>query len=259
MLRPARPAGDGPPDQSEAIPRRVQQAFVAAEDQRFWEHGGIDPLGILRALMTAAENYGRGRRMGGASTITQQVAKNLLLTNELSYTRKIRELFLARRMEAVLTKQQILELYLNQIFLGRNAYGIQAAARAYFDKDVAQLTLPEAAYLAVLPKAPANYDPVRETQRALGRRNYVLREMYRNGYITEDQWKSAAATPLGTIRYGAGEHFRDMGGYYMEAVRRELLRRFGEPVREFIERRLTLVTSVAAAGIVGGFVALRFL
>ena len=125
-------------------------------------------------------------------------------------------------------KQQILELYLNSIFLGRNAYGVQAASRAYFDKDVNELTLPEAAYLAVLPKAPANYDPVRATQKALDRRNYVLREMYKNGYIKEDQWKAAAATPLGTIRYGSSEKFRQQGGYFMEEVRRELIKRFGE-------------------------------
>ena len=133
---------------------------------------------------------------------------------------------------STLTKQQILELYLNSIFLGRNAYGVQAAARAYFDKDVNELTLPEAAYLAVLPKAPANYDPVRATQKALDRRNYVLREMSRNGYITEDQWKAAAATPLGTIRYGSSEKFRQQGGYFMEEVRRELIKQFGEDAED---------------------------
>ncbi|MFL6850941.1 MAG: penicillin-binding protein 1A, partial [Sphingomicrobium sp.] len=142
--------------------------------------------------------------------------------------RKAREAILAFRLESTLSKQQILELYLNSIFLGRNAYGVQAASRAYFDKDVGELTLPEAAYLAVLPKAPANYDPVRATQKALDRRNYVLREMYRNGYITEDQWKTAATTSLGTIRYGSSEKFRQQGGYFMEEVRRELIKRFGE-------------------------------
>ena len=130
-----------------------------------------------------------------------------------------------------LSKEQILELYLNSIFLGRNAYGIQAAARAYFDKDVDELTLPEAAYLAILPKAPSNYDPVRATQKALDRRNYVLREMYNNGYITEDQWHTAAASPLGTIRYGSNEKFRQQGGYFMEEVRRELIKQFGEDAK----------------------------
>ena len=140
--------------------------------------------------------------------------------------------------KSTLSKQQILEIYLNSIFLGRNAYGVQAAARAYFDKDVNELTLPEAAYLAVLPKAPSNYDPVRATQKALDRRNYVLREMYRNGYITEDQWKAAAATPLGTIRYGSNEKFQQQGGYFMEEVRRELIKRFGENAQGRTEQPL---------------------
>ncbi|MBA2635592.1 MAG: transglycosylase domain-containing protein, partial [Sphingomonas sp.] len=142
--------------------------------------------------------------------------------------RKAREAILAFRLESVLTKEQIFELYLNQIFLGRNAYGVQAASRAYFDKDVSELSLPEAAYLAVLPKAPSNYDPQRATQRALERRNYVLREMESNGFIDSGQRAAAASSPLGTIGYGRGEKFRDMGGYFMEDVRRELLRRFGE-------------------------------
>jgi penicillin-binding protein 1A len=137
-------------------------------------------------------------------------------------------MILAFRLEDTLSKQQILELYLNSIFLGRNAYGVQAASRAYFDKDVADLTLPEAAYLAVLPKAPSNYDPVRATERALGRRNYVLREMVNNGYITEEQRAAAVALPLGTIRYGSSAKFRDQGGYFMEEVRRDLMKRFGE-------------------------------
>ena len=131
-----------------------------------------------------------------------------------------------------MTKQQILELYLNPIFLGRNAYGVQAPTRAYFDKDVNQLTLPEAAYLAVLPKARANYDPVRATQKALDRRNYVLREMYKNGYISEDQWKGAATQPLGTIRYGSNEKFAQQGGYFMEEVRRELIKQFGQDSKD---------------------------
>ena len=168
-----------------------------------------------------------GRALGG-STITQQVAKYLLKDSSYNVGRKIREAILAFRLESTLSKEQILELYLNSIFLGRNAYGVQAASRAYFDKDVSELTLPEAAYLAVLPKAPANYDPVRATQRALDRRNYVLREMYGNGYISEQQWRAAAATPLGTIRYGSSEKFRQQGGYFMEEVRRELIKQFGE-------------------------------
>ncbi|MEO8547505.1 MAG: transglycosylase domain-containing protein, partial [Sphingomicrobium sp.] len=169
-----------------------------------------------------------GGRAKGGSTITQQVAKSLLQDSSYSVGRKIREAILAFRLESTLSKEQILELYLNQIFLGRNAYGVQAASRAYFDKDVGDLTLPEAAYLAVLPKAPSNYDPVRATQKAINRRNYVLHEMEANGYITHDQYLGATAAPLGTIRYGSNAKFREMGGYFMEEVRRDLIKRFGE-------------------------------
>jgi penicillin-binding protein 1A len=235
---------NGDPVQSFARERRVNlafdeyppmviDAFISAEDKTFFSHGGIDYTGLVGAVGDFAVKTGTGGgRARGGSTITQQVAKGLLQDSSYNIGRKIREAILAFRLESVLSKQQILELYLNQIFLGRNAYGVQAAARAYFDKDVSDLTLPEAAYLAVLPKAPANYDPVRATQRALDRRNYVLREMYNNGKISEAQWHQAAATPLGTIRYGGGEHFRDMGGYFMEEVRRELLRRFGETAED---------------------------
>jgi penicillin-binding protein 1A len=235
---------DGDPVQSFARERRVNlaydeippvvvQAFISAEDKTFFRHGGIDYTGLIGAVGDyAAKTVTGGGRARGGSTITQQVAKSLLQDSSYNIGRKIREAILAFRLESVLTKEQILELYLNQIFLGRNAYGVQAAARASFDKDLDDLTLSEAAYLAVLPKAPANYDPERATARALERRNYVLREMYSNGYISKDQWSSAAATPLGTIRYGAGQHFRDMGGYFMEQVRRELLNRFGETAED---------------------------
>ena len=231
---------DGTPVQTFARERRVElsydeypplvvHAFISAEDKTFFTHGGIDYLGLLGAVadFTTKSVTGGGRAKGG-STITQQVAKYLLKDSSYNIGRKVREAILAFRLKSTLTKQQILELYLNSIFLGRNAYGVQAAARAYFDKDVNELTLPEAAYLAVLPKAPANYDPVRATQKALDRRNYVLREMYKNDYIKEDEWKAAAATPLGTIRYGSNEKFRQQGGYFMEEVRRELIKRFGE-------------------------------
>src|SRR5690348_7524615 len=235
---------DGAPVQTFARERRVDlsydeypplvvHAFISAEDKNFFSHHGIDVTGLIGAIAdyTFKSVTGGGRAKGG-STITQQVAKYLLQDSSYNVGRKAREAILAFRLEATLSKEQILELYLNSIFLGRNAYGVQAASRAYFDKDVSDLTLPEAAYLAVLPKAPANYDPVRETQRALDRRNYVLREMYRNGYITEDAWKSAAATPLGTIRYGSNEKFRQQGGYFMEEVRRELISKFGEEAKD---------------------------
>src|SRR6476620_2003188 len=209
-------------------PPLVVHAFISAEDKTFFQHHGIDFMGLIGAVFDYTKKSVTGGRARGGSTITQQVAKYLLRDSSYNIGRKAREAILAFRLESTLSKQQILELYLNSIFLGRNAYGVQAAARAYFDKDVSELTLPEAAYLAVLPKAPANYDPVRATQKALDRRNYVLREMSRNGYITEDQWKAAAATPLGTIRYGSSEKFRQQGGYYMEEVRRELIKKFGQ-------------------------------
>ena len=231
---------DGTPVQTFARERRVElaydeypplllDAFISAEDKTFFSHGGIDYIGLVGAVGDyAAKTVTGGGRARGGSTITQQVAKYLLKDSSYNVGRKIREAILAFRLESTLSKEQILELYLNSIFLGRNAYGVQAAARAYFDKDVNELNLPEAAYLAVLPKAPANYDPVRATQRALDRRNYVLREMYSNDKITEAQWKAAAATPLGTIRYGSNEKFRQQGGYFMEEVRRDLIKRFGE-------------------------------
>jgi len=213
----------------EELPPMVVQAFISAEDKTFFRHGGIDYPGLIGAVFdfTTKTATGGGRARGG-STITQQVAKYLLQDSSYSIGRKAREAILAFRLESTLSKEQILELYLNSIFLGRNAYGVQAASRAYFDKDVKELTLPEAAYLAVLPKAPSNYDPVRATQKALTRRNYVLREMENNGYITAEQRAAASATPLGTIRYGSNEKFRQQGGYFMEEVRRTLLKSYGD-------------------------------
>lgn len=230
---------DGTPIQTFARERRVElsfdeypplviHAFISAEDKSFFEHHGIDYPGALKAVFNYTVHIGRGGRVPGGSTITQQVAKYLLQDSSYNIGRKAREAILAFRLESTLSKQQILEIYLNSTFLGRNAYGVQAASRAYFDKDVSELTLPEAAYLAVLPRAPANYDPVRQTERALGRRSYVLHEMVLNGYITEDQYRSAAAAPLDTIRYGSSEKFAQQGGYFMEEVRRELIKRFGE-------------------------------
>ena len=235
---------DGTPVQTFARERRVElsyeelppvlvNAFISAEDKTFFSHGGLDYPGLVGAVFdfTAKTATGGGRARGG-STITQQVAKYLRQDSSYSIGRKAREAILAFRLESTLSKQQILEIYLNSIFLGRNAYGVQAASRAYFDKDVNELTLPEVAYLAVLPKAPSNYDPVRATQRALDRRNYVLREMESNGYITADQRAAAASTALGTIRYGSNEKFRQQGGYFMEEVRRTLIKEYGEKAED---------------------------
>ena len=234
---------DGTPVQTFARERRVElaydevpplvvNAFLSAEDKTFFKHGGLDYAGLAGAVFDYTAKSVTGGRARGGSTITQQVAKYLLKDSSYSVGRKIKEAILAFRLESTLSKQQILELYLNSIFLGRNAYGVQAASRAYFDKDINDLTLPEAAYLAVLPKAPANYDPTRATARALARRNYVLGEMAANGFITEDQWREAAAAPLGTIRYGSNEKFRQQGGYFMEEVRRQLIKRFGEDTKD---------------------------
>jgi penicillin-binding protein 1A len=211
----------------EEFPPQLINAFLAAEDRTFFEHGGLDYPGLVGAVFDYVAKSGSGERARGGSTITQQVAKIFFTGDEYSVTRKIREAFLARRIESVLSKEQILELYLNQIFLGRNAYGVQAAARAYFNKDVGQLSLAESAYLAVLPKAPANYDPVRRPERALERRNWVLSEMLRNNFITQAQYQEAVRQPLGTSRPGA-DSVRNVGGYFMEEVRRHLIQRFGE-------------------------------
>ena len=230
---------DGMPLQSYARERRVElsyqeyppllvRAYLAAEDRTFFEHGGVDYPGIISALITNFRNDGRPV---GASTITQQVAKNLLLTNEVSYVRKAREALLAYRIEDALSKEQILELYLNQIFLGRNAYGVQAAARAYFDRDVKDLTLPQMAYLAILPKGPANYTPERNMERAIARRNWALGEMERNGFITPQQRQAAAATPLDAVpNYARAEN--RVGGYFVEEVRRQLIDKFGETAED---------------------------
>ncbi len=226
---------DGTPAHRYERERRVQlayaeyppllvKAFLAAEDRTFFDHHGVDYPGIVSAMLTNLRNDGRPI---GASTITQQVAKNLLLTNEVSYVRKAKEALLAYRIENALTKQQILELYLNQIALGRNAFGVEAASDAYFGKELRELTLPQMAYLAILPKGPSNYTPERGYDRAITRRNWVLGEMLKNGFITAAQRDAAVAAPLGaTPRQTAKAD--PVGGYFFEEVRRQLLDRFGE-------------------------------
>jgi len=236
---------DGTPIYSFARERRVElafdeyppqliHAFISAEDKDFFSHHGVDPSSFLFAVFDYARKSGTGERARGGSTITQQVAKNLLIGNEYSPTRKIREAALAIRIENAMSKQQILELYLNQIFLGRNAYGVEAAARAYFGKDVTELTLPQIAYLATLPKAPANYDPDRHSDRALARRAYVLREMRVNGYISAAEEQAARDAPLGTIDRSDArrEAEKRYDGYFMEEVRRELIAKYGTDIND---------------------------
>jgi len=209
------------------IPPRLVQAVISAEDKDFFTHGGVDILGIARAAFTNVQNYGSGKRPVGASTITQQLAKNLIVGNEVSLGRKVREAILARRIEATFSKKEILELYLNQVFLGRNAYGVEAAAQAYFGKSVDTLTLPEEAYLAVLLKAPANYAPEQFAARATQRRDYVLERMAENGYIGRSEAAAASSAPLGTIAQRQ-EVVTRAGDYFAEEVRRWLLARYGE-------------------------------
>ena len=208
------------------FPQKLIEAYLAAEDKTFFSHGGVDFLGTANAVFDYARKFGSGERAVGGSTITQQVAKNLLLGDEYSVTRKLKEMILAGRIEQVLTKQEILELYLNEIPLGRRSFGVQAAARAYFDKDVDQLELHEMAFLAILPKAPERYGRKGQEQAALERRNFVLAQMEANGFITGSQRRAAAAKPLGLVTQRR-ERSVD-AGYFLEEVRRELIERFGE-------------------------------
>lgn len=213
------------------FPKPVINAFLSAEDKTFWSHGGIDYLGFVGAVADYAMKFGSGARARGGSTITQQVAKNILIGNEYSVTRKLKEMILARRIEGVLNKQQILELYLNEIPLGRQSFGVQAAAQAYFGKDVDQLQLHEAAFLAILPKAPETYSRARFAGRALERRNWVLEQMARNGWATEAQVAQAKAQPLGLIPRRV-ESYDPSVGYYVEEVRRRLIDKYGEKAED---------------------------
>ncbi len=226
---------DGKPFHSYARERRVQleyadfpqllvRSYLAAEDKTFFEHGGIDYPGIISALFN---NMTRSGRPVGASTITQQVAKNLLLTNELSYTRKLKEALLAKRIESALTKEQILSLYLNEIALGRQSFGVEAASQAYYSKSVDQLELHEMAFLAILPKAPEKYGRVQNEQSAIQRRNWVLGEMRKNNWITDAQMAESRGKPLGLVN-PLSTGYDTVGGYFAEEVRRLLKERFGE-------------------------------
>jgi penicillin-binding protein 1A len=203
----------------QAIPKLVTSAFVAAEDKNFYEHGGIDFSGIARAAVLFVQQYGSGRRPQGASTITQQVAKNFLLTNEVSFARKIKEALLSMKIERTFSKEKILELYLNEIYLGMGAYGVAAASLLYFDKSVHELTPAEVAYLAALPKAPNNYHPFRQRERALERRNYVLERMAEDGYISAQEAAKAKKEPLKVTPRPTGAHIF-AAEYFAEEVRR---------------------------------------
>jgi penicillin-binding protein 1A len=211
----------------QAVPKLVINAFLAAEDKNFYEHGGVDYSGMARAALLYAQNFGSGRRPQGASTITQQVAKNFFFSNEVSFTRKIKEALLAMRLERAYSKDKILELYLNEIYLGFGAYGIAAASLVYFDKSVNELTVAEAAFLAALPKAPGTLNPVRNHDRAVERRNYVIDRLLENGWIKQADADTARKDPLTVTSHGNGAH-TFAGEYFAEDVRRDLLDRYGE-------------------------------
>ena len=214
------------------FPRQLTNAFLAAEDKTFWTHGGVDLTGTAGAVVDFATKYGSDERAVGGSTITQQVAKNILLGDEYSVTRKLKEMVLARRIEGVLTKPQILELYLNEIPLGRRSFGVQAASRAYFDKDVGDLTLAQLAFLAILPKAPEKYSRAKFADDALARRNFVLDQMAKNDFASAAQVANAKAQPLGLVTHSNNAYKTADAGYFLEEVRRQLIDKYGEQAED---------------------------
>ncbi len=242
-----------------AMPDRLIEAFLSAEDRNFYQHGGLDIQGILRAAVTNLSSMQSGRRMVGASTITQQVAKNFLLTNEVSAERKLKEAILAIRIERAFTKQQILELYLNEIYLGGGAYGVAAAAQTYWDKSLSELTIADCAYLATLPKAPSNYNPFKNPEKATERRNWVIDRMLENGFITKEQAAEAKAQPLGVQARQSGPRLA-ASEYFAEEVRRDIIDLFGEDklyggglsVRTTLDPKLQ---KIARKALIDGFMA----
>ena len=209
-----------------AIPPIVRQAFVSAEDRNFYTHKGVDPLAILRAAATNLMQRD-GKRPIGASTITQQVAKNMLLDNEVSISRKAKEAILAFRIEKTLSKDQILELYLNEIYLGLGAYGVTSAAEAYFNKPLDQLTVGEAAFLAALPKAPNNYNPFRYPELARAQRARVLDRMTEDRVLTPAQAAEAKQEPIVPVAFKNTQMVSD-ADWFAEEVRRQLIAQFGQ-------------------------------
>ncbi|NHF72455.1 penicillin-binding protein 1A [Paracoccus xiamenensis] len=227
----------------EEIPDQVKQAFVSAEDKNFYVHHGFDVMGIMAAARDALVS--RGENLRGASTITQQVMKNFLLSSDRSVERKVKELILATRLEQSLSKDQILELYLNEIFLGQNSYGVAAAAQTYFNKTLSQLEPHEAATLASMPQAPGRYHPVKAKERVTERRNYVLREMWQNGYIDEATYRSEAEKPLRSVQNGDFPAFAEKlppRDYFTDEIRRQLSQDFGQD--EFFGGGLTIRATV---------------
>ena len=221
------------------VPVSIKHAFISAEDKNFYSHPGYDLRGIIVAIIDAVRSGGQVVR--GASTITQQVMKNFLLDGSRQAERKIKEIILATRIENTLPKSKILELYLNEIFLGQNSYGVTAAAQTYFNKTLDQLAPHEAAFLAALPKAPSKFHPVRKKERLLERRNYVLREMWQNGYLNEKEYKAELKEPLKSVQNGDFRSFKSSlpaRDYFTDEIRRQLSRNFGE--EEFFTSGMTV-------------------
>ena len=228
---------------ADEIPDLVKQAFISAEDKNFYHHSGYDARGIAAAGVEAIQS--RGRDVRGASTITQQVMKNFLLSGDRKIERKIKEIILATRVEETLSKDQILELYLNEIFLGQNSYGVAAAAQTYFNKSLSDLEPHEAATLASMPKAPGKFHPVRNYDRVLSRRNFVLKEMSENEYITVATYEAEAAKPLRSVQNGDFDSFRSTlpsRDYFTDEIRRQLSQDFGED--EFFSGGMTVRATV---------------
>ncbi len=234
------------------IPDYVIQAFISAEDKNFYIHNGLDVRGILRAILANVKNKIQGRRLEGASTLTQQVAENFLLSTDQQFSAKVRKMVIAVRMEKVFTKDKILELYLNEIYLGNRAYGVAAASLNYFGKPLDQLSLAQIAYLAALPKGPANYDPIRHKARAVARRNWVLGRMAANGYITEEMADAAKQEDLIVSKRLSGATYL-AAEYFVEEVRRKVFSMYGEDqlydgglsIRTTLDTRLQLAARKA--------------
>lgn len=236
------------------IPDLIKQAFISAEDKNFYSHQGYDVRGMIAAGLAALQS--RGETLRGASTITQQVMKNFLLSSDRRIERKIKEIILATRLEKTLEKEAILELYLNEIFLGQNSYGVTAAAQSYFNKTLSELKVHEAAFLAALPKAPSRYHPVRRKESLKARRNFVLKEMYENGYITEALYQVSIQKPLQSVQNGDFESFASSlppRDYFTDEIRRQLSRDFGDveffsggfAVRATIDAQMQFVAALA--------------
>jgi len=238
------------------IPRELQLAFVSAEDQRFYTHNGWDPIGLTRAALSAPMKKIKGQRIGGTSTLTQQVAKNFLVGDDYSIKRKVREIAIARRMEKAFSKDQIIELYLNEIYFGRGAYGVAAASLKHFGKPMQDLTLAEMTYLASVPKGPANYrlDDERGYERAKGRQSYILGRMVEDGYITQADADEAKAAELDWTKRLEGDEYL-ASEYFVEEARKKIYKMYGED--ELYEGGLSIRTTLDTSMQLEGRRALR--